>query len=68
MDVCSIDQILLWQASLVGLKGVRTVMDTSLKEQGPTTNFNCGLRTRSISMAVADYIRVEKPIEVDVSK
>ena len=28
-------------------------------------NFNCGLRTHSLSMKVQDYIEVEKPIIID---
>lgn len=38
-----------------------TVMDPSLEAQGSTINFNCGLKTKSMSMAVADYVAVEKP-------
>lgn len=41
--------------------GLRTFMDTSLQEQGEEINFNAGLRTRSVRMSVADYLRVESP-------
>ena len=40
---------------------VRTLCDNSLVQQGDTINFNCGLRTRSMSMATQDYLEVEKP-------
>ncbi len=40
---------------------VRTLLDPSLQQQGSTINFNAGLRTASIGMAVQDYIDFEKP-------
>ena len=40
---------------------VPTFVDTSLQRQGPVINFNCGLRTRSIQIAIGDYLAVEKP-------
>lgn len=40
---------------------IETIMDESLRLQGDTINFNCGLRTRSICMSVSDYISVENP-------
>ena len=42
--------------------GLRTLMDTSVQEQGATINFNAGLRTFSVlGLAVADYVRAEAP-------
>ncbi len=53
----------LWRA-----KGVaRTVADRSLLEQGPTINFNAGLRTESVGMQVEDWIKVEDPRVEDFS-
>jgi Ala-tRNA(Pro) deacylase len=40
---------------------VRTLLDQSLIDQGNVINFNAGLRTRSVSMSVSDYLRVESP-------
>ena len=42
------------------LWGLQTFVDSSLKEQGDSINFNSGLRTASIRMGTADYLRVEK--------
>ena len=42
-------------------------VDTSLQEQGASINFNAGLRTFSVSMALEDYLAIEKP-EVVVIK
>ena len=42
--------------------GVKTYVDKSLFIQGPTINFNAGLRTTSISMEGEDYKKVENPI------
>jgi prolyl-tRNA editing enzyme YbaK/EbsC (Cys-tRNA(Pro) deacylase) len=44
-----------------GPGGVKTFVDPSLQAQGVNCNFNCGLRTRSMQMAVADYIALEQP-------
>jgi prolyl-tRNA editing enzyme YbaK/EbsC (Cys-tRNA(Pro) deacylase) len=41
--------------------GVKTYVDPSLQAQGENCNFNCGLRTRSMQMKVADYLAIEKP-------
>ena len=42
--------------------GLRTLMDTSVQEQGATINFNAGLRTFSVlGLSVADFLRVEAP-------
>ena len=38
-----------------------------LKEQGPTINFNAGLRTESVQMSVADFVRVEEPMVADIA-
>jgi Ala-tRNA(Pro) deacylase len=38
-----------------------TVVDQSLIDQGETMNFNAGLRTESVGLRVADYLRVERP-------
>lgn len=46
--------------------GLRTFADASLQSQGPTINFNAGLRTFSVSMATEDYMAVEKPTVVNV--
>lgn len=40
---------------------IRTLLDQSLIDQGNVINFNAGLRTRSVSMSVSDYLRVESP-------
>lgn len=40
---------------------VRTLLDQSLIDQGSIINFNAGLRTRSVSMSISDYLRVESP-------
>ena len=42
--------------------GIPTYMDESLRTQGNSINFNAGLRTRSVSMKLEDYLEVEKPI------
>jgi Ala-tRNA(Pro) deacylase len=41
--------------------GVSTIVDESLKLQGETINFNCGLRTHSMRLKVDDYLSLEKP-------
>ena len=46
--------------------GLQTYMDASLVEQGPTINFNAGLRTHSVQMKVADFVTVEAPVECRV--
>ena len=43
-------------------EGVLTVVDVSLARQGDTINFNAGLRTESVGMSVADYLRIEEPM------
>ena len=40
--------------------GVRTLVDESLVAQGDAINFNAGLRTASVHMSVADYLRVSR--------
>jgi len=46
----------------VGTGGaLRTFVDRSLQRQGDVINFNCGLRTRSVQMAVSDYLDAEEP-------
>ena len=40
---------------------IPTLVDESLKAQGETINFNCGLRTHSMRMKVEDYLKVESP-------
>ena len=42
-----------------------TYVDESLKNQGPTINFNCGLRTRSVKLIFADYLALENPTICD---
>ena len=42
--------------------GISTYMDESLRTQGNSINFNAGLRTRSITMMLEDYLIVENPI------
>ena len=42
--------------------GLKTYMDSSLQDQGSEINFNAGLRTHSMRMSVADYLRVEEPV------
>ena len=44
------------------LFGVPVWVDRSLKKQD-TINFNCGLRTHSMSMTYADYFKAEEPKE-----
>jgi len=48
--------------------GLQTYLDESLKLQGEYINFNAGLRTKSISMRVQDYIQTENPIESNFTK
>lgn len=50
------------------LFGMKTLVDPSLWEQGPTINFNAGLRTHSVHMRVGDYLALERPLEVCFSK
>jgi Ala-tRNA(Pro) deacylase len=48
--------------------GVKTWADSSLQAQGPTINFNAGLRTHSVvGLSVADYLKIEKPEIADFS-
>ena len=47
---------------------VKTWVDQSLLDQGPTINFNAGLRTRSVSMSVSDFLRLETPNIVNFTK
>ena len=47
--------------------GVRTLLDRSLLQQGEVCNFNCGLKTRSMQVKVADYVAAEAPEIVDIS-
>jgi Ala-tRNA(Pro) deacylase len=45
---------------------VRTVLDASVRAQGPVINFNAGLRTLSvIALPVEDYLRLEQPTELE---
>ena len=44
-----------------GPGGVRTFLDHSLVQQGDVCNFNCGLKTRSMQVAVSDYVAAEAP-------
>lgn len=46
--------------------GVSTIVDESLKVQGETINFNCGLRTHSMRLKVDDYLSLEKPKLISV--
>ncbi len=41
--------------------GVPTLVDPSLEAQGDIINFNCGLRSQSLTMKTKDYLSVEKP-------
>ena len=41
--------------------GISTIVDKSLRAQGDTINFNCGLRTHSMRLNVQDYFDLEKP-------
>mmetsp|Transcript_12874 Transcript_12874/g.8971 ORF Transcript_12874/g.8971 Transcript_12874/m.8971 type:complete len:122 (+) Transcript_12874:229-594(+) len=42
---------------------VPTVVEKSLSEQA-SINFNCGLRTHSVSLTFEDYIKIEKPMGI----
>jgi Ala-tRNA(Pro) deacylase len=42
--------------------GVKTYMDESLRTQGDSINFNAGLRTKSVTMRLEDFITVENPV------
>lgn len=44
-----------------------TLVDQSLIDQGLVINFNAGLRTESIAMAVKDYLDIECPTVVDIA-
>ncbi|TNV75467.1 hypothetical protein FGO68_gene14657 [Halteria grandinella] len=46
--------------------GIGTILDRSLRAQGETINFNCGLRTHSVRMRFEDYYALEKPKFEDV--
>ncbi|KAH9255466.1 hypothetical protein BASA81_006585 [Batrachochytrium salamandrivorans] len=50
------------------LFGMKTLVDPSLWEQGPTINFNAGLRTHSVQMFTQDYLTLEHPLTVCFSK
>lgn len=50
------------------LFAVQTYMDNSLSRQGEFINFNAGLRTKSVSMKLEDYVRIENPILADFTK
>ena len=39
--------------------GIDTMVDESIKSQGDTINFNCGLRTHSVRISVEDYLNFE---------
>lgn len=41
---------------------IETFCDESLKIQGNSINFNCGLRTASMNLATEDYLELEKPV------
>jgi len=41
--------------------GVPTLLDPSLQAQGDTINFNCGLRSHTVTMKTQDYVEAEKP-------
>lgn len=43
------------------LFGVKTLTDPSLIKNGPTINFNAGLRTHSLCLKTDDYLKFEKP-------
>lgn len=51
--------------SVFGGGRVPTYMDKKLEEQ-KLINFNCGLRTRSISLVTQDFLQAEKPLIVDI--
>lgn len=53
--------------SVFAPRPAQTVMDVSLQTQGGTMNFNAGLRTESVQMGVADYVRVEQPSIADIA-
>jgi prolyl-tRNA editing enzyme YbaK/EbsC (Cys-tRNA(Pro) deacylase) len=50
---------------VTGVK-VLTVVDESLIQQGATINFNGGLRTESLGMATADFLRFEEAEVVNI--
>ena len=41
--------------------GIQTIVDPSLRKQGDIINFNCGLRSQSLSMKTEDYFKIENP-------
>jgi prolyl-tRNA editing enzyme YbaK/EbsC (Cys-tRNA(Pro) deacylase) len=41
---------------------VTVYLDQSLIDQGPTINFNAGMRTRSLRMSLQDYLLFENPL------
>jgi len=47
------------------LWNVATYADTSILEQGPSINFNAGLRTHSVNLGWDAYACVEKPTMVE---
>lgn len=48
--------------------GLSTYMDLSLRTQGDSINFNAGLRTKSVTMLLEDYITVENPVICEFTK
>lgn len=50
------------------LWGIQSYMDFSLQSQGETINFNAGLRTKSVSMTLSDYLELERPIIGEFTK
>ena len=68
-DVFSVSKCLSGAVPPFGsIFGLKTYCDNSLHLQGETINFNCGLRTKSMSMSVKDYLAVEKPELCDLSE
>ena len=43
------------------LFNIKTYIDNSLINQGDEINFNAGLRTKSVSMSISDYLKLENP-------
>ncbi|KAK8820215.1 hypothetical protein WA577_006281, partial [Blastocystis sp. JDR] len=54
--------------SCLKTKGIKTIMDPSVQEQGSFIWFNAGLREVSVKMNVDDYIRLENPTIMRFSK
>lgn len=50
------------------LFNAKTLLDPSLKKQGEKINFNCGLRSQSLCLKTEDYLKIERPEELNFAE